>query len=130
MCCLPAKRSIRAAIPTTESLQILKEFLQDYDSNLRQLVHHYKECCKKKDHLAEGVYALRVIRVVARHVSGRPDVRRACSACFTCCLQLCPWRLGNVPRVARVLQPTPFFLERQDLAMAVTLKSTAAPRTI
>ena len=85
---------------------------------------------KKKDHPAEGVYALRVIRAVSRRVPGRPDVRRACSARFACCLQPCPWRLGNVPRVARVLQLTPFFVDRQDLAMAITLSSTAAPRTI
>ena len=72
------------------SLQILEEFLQDYDTSLGQLVHHYKECCKKKDHPTEGVYALRVIRAVSRHVSGRPNVRRACSARFACCLQSCP----------------------------------------
>ena len=112
------------------SIQILEEFLQDYDSNLGQLVHHYKECCKKKDHHAEGVYALHVIRAFSRHVPGRPDVRRACFARFVCCLPPCPWRLGNVPRVARVLQLTLFFVERQDLAMAVTLTSTAAPHTI
>ena len=68
------------------SLQILEEFLQEYDSNLGQLVHHYKECCKKKDHPAEGVYAPRVIGAVSCHVPGRPDVRRACSARFACCL--------------------------------------------
>ena len=107
-------------------LQILEEFLQQYDGSLGQLVHHYKECCKKKDHPAEDVYALRVIRAVSRHVSGRPDVRRACSARFACCLQSCPWRLGNVPHVERALH----FVERQDLAMAVTLTSNAAPRTI
>ena len=112
------------------SLQILEEFLQEYDSNLGQLAHHYKECCKKKDHPAEGVYTLRVIRAVSRHVPGRPDVRRACFARFACCLQPCPWRLGNVPHVACVLQLTLFFVDRQDLAMAVTLSSTAAPRTI
>ena len=112
------------------TIQILEEFLQDYDSNLGQLVHHYKECCKKKDHPAEGVYAVRVIRAVSRHVPGRPDVRRACSARFACCLQPCPWRLSNAPRVARVQQLTPFFVEGQDLAMAVALTSTAAPRTI
>ena len=43
------------------SRQILEEFLQEYNNSVGQLVHHYKECCKKKDHLAEGVYALRVI---------------------------------------------------------------------
>ena len=63
-----------------QSIQILEEFLQEYDSNPGQLVHHYKECCKKKDHPAERVYALRVIHAVSRHVPGRPDVRRACSA--------------------------------------------------
>ena len=84
------------------TIQILEEFLQDYDSNLGQLVHHYKECCKKKDHPAEGVYAVRVIRAVSRHVPGRPDVRRACCARFARCLQPCPWRLSNVPRVTRV----------------------------
>ena len=112
------------------SIQILEEFLQEYDSNPGQLVPHYKECSKKKDHTAESVCALRVIRVVSRHVRGRPDARRACCACFACCLQPCPWRLGNVPSVACVLQLTPFFVERQDLAMAVTLTSTAAPHAI
>ena len=91
------------------SLQILEEFLQEYDSSLGQLVHHYKEFCEKKDHRAEGVYALRVIRAVYRHVSGRPGVRRACSARFACCLQSRPWRLGNVPHVERVLRLTPLF---------------------
>ena len=71
------------------SLQILEEFSQEYDNSLGQLVHHYKACCKKKDHRAEGVYAWRVIRAVSRFVSGRPDVHRACSAHFACCLQSC-----------------------------------------
>ena len=91
------------------SLQILEEFLQECDSNLWQLVHHYKECCKKKDHPAKGVHALRVIPAVSRHVSGRPDVRRACCARFACCLQSRPLRLDNVPHVERVLRLTPFF---------------------
>ena len=96
------------------SIQILEEFLQEYDSNLGQLVHHYKACCKKKDHPAEGVYALRVIRAVSRQVAGRLEFRRVCAARFACCLRPCPWRLGNVPRVAHVLLLTPFFLDRQD----------------
>ena len=50
------------------SLQIPVEFLREYDSNLGQLVHHYKECCKKKDHPTKGVYALCVIRDVSRRV--------------------------------------------------------------
>ena len=71
------------------SLQILDEFVQEYDSSVGQLVHRYKEYYKKRDHPAEGVYPLRVIRAVSRQVSGRPDVRRVCSSRFLCCLQTC-----------------------------------------
>ena len=97
------------------SLQILEEFVQKYDSSLGQLLHHYKECCKKKDHPAGGVYALRVIRAISRHVSGRLGVCRACSARFACCLQSCPWCLANVSRVERVLLLTPFFCRAAEL---------------
>ena len=50
------------------SLQILEEFLQEYDSNLGQRVHHYKECCKKKDH-PEKVCTLCVSFVLSLDVS-------------------------------------------------------------